>query len=94
MGLFESRRLNATDKVKFVIDISERRESEEAVRESEARLEAFVTATSDVVYRMSPDWSENSVDHGGAGVTVRVGPLTNGFSVEDDAPGVPEGLHV
>lgn len=39
-------------------DISERKRAERDLRESEARLDAFVTATSDVVYRMSPDWSE------------------------------------
>ena len=33
---------------------------------------------------------QNSVDHGGEGVTVRVGSLENGFYVEDDGPGVPE----
>jgi PAS domain S-box-containing protein len=34
----------------------------------------------------------NAVTHGGAGVTVRVGPLDEGrgFFVEDDGPGVPE----
>ena len=35
-----------------------RRESERAVRESEERFRAFVSASSDVVYRMSADWSE------------------------------------
>jgi signal transduction histidine kinase len=35
-----------------------RGETELRVRESEERLRAFVTASSDVVYRMSPDWSE------------------------------------
>jgi CheY-like chemotaxis protein len=35
-----------------------RREANMALRESEARLRAFVTASSDVVYRMSHDWSE------------------------------------
>ncbi|CAN5756505.1 hypothetical protein BH23GEM11_BH23GEM11_06610 [soil metagenome] len=35
-----------------------RRDATQSVRESEARLRAFVTASSDVVYRMSPDWSE------------------------------------
>ncbi|HZP85733.1 MAG TPA: ATP-binding protein [Burkholderiales bacterium] len=35
-----------------------RREANRAVRESEARLRALVTASSDVVYRMSPDWRE------------------------------------
>jgi signal transduction histidine kinase len=32
----------------------------------------------------------NSVDHGGEAVTVRVGPLRDGFYVEDDGPGIPE----
>ena len=35
-----------------------RLEANLSLRESEARLRAFVTASSDVVYRMSPDWSE------------------------------------
>ena len=33
---------------------------------------------------------QNSANHGGEDVTVRVGPLENGFYVEDDGPGVPE----
>ncbi len=32
--------------------------AETAAHESEARFRAIVTATSDVIYRMSPDWSE------------------------------------
>ncbi len=36
----------------------ERRRSMDALRESEERLLALVQASSDVVYRMSPDWSE------------------------------------
>lgn len=39
-------------------DVSEQIRAEAAVRESEERFRALVTATSDVVYRMSPDWSE------------------------------------
>ncbi|MBV8869864.1 MAG: PAS domain-containing protein, partial [Acetobacteraceae bacterium] len=35
-----------------------RRRAAEAVRESEQRFRALVTATSYVVYRMSPDWTE------------------------------------
>lgn len=31
----------------------------------------------------------NSADHGGEEVTVRVGPLANGFYLEDDGPGIP-----
>ena len=39
-------------------DTTARKEAEEALRESEARFRALVNATSDVVYRMSPDWKE------------------------------------
>ena len=39
-------------------NITQRRLSEQALRESEERFRIFVTASSDVVYRMSPDWRE------------------------------------
>jgi PAS domain S-box-containing protein len=39
-------------------DISERKQAEELLHRSEERFRALVNASSDVVYRMSPDWSE------------------------------------
>jgi signal transduction histidine kinase/ActR/RegA family two-component response regulator len=39
-------------------EIVEHEQAEEALRKSEERFRAFVTTSSDVVYRMSPDWTE------------------------------------
>jgi PAS domain S-box-containing protein len=39
-----------------ITDITKLKHAEEALRESESRFRALVTATSEVVYRMSPDW--------------------------------------
>jgi PAS domain S-box-containing protein len=39
-------------------DITDRKKTEESVRESEMRHRALLTATSDVIYRMNGDWSE------------------------------------
>ncbi|HYP16165.1 MAG TPA: PAS domain S-box protein, partial [Opitutus sp.] len=47
-----------TGLVILITDITARREAEDELRKSEERFRAFVTASSDVVYRMSPDWRE------------------------------------
>ena len=45
-------------------DITESKKAEQALSESEAQLRAYVTTTSDAVYRMNPDWSEMRQLHG------------------------------
>ena len=42
----------------------QRKKFEDALRESEQRFRGLVTASSDVVYRMSPDWGEMRQLHG------------------------------
>ncbi|ADB62915.1 putative PAS/PAC sensor protein (plasmid) [Haloterrigena turkmenica DSM 5511] len=39
-------------------EITERKDAQQTLRDREGRLNAFVTSTSEIVYRMSPDWSE------------------------------------
>ncbi|NUB90290.1 PAS domain S-box protein [Haloterrigena sp. SYSU A121-1] len=39
-------------------DVTERRRAEEKLQKNKERFRALVTASSDVVYRMSPDWNE------------------------------------
>ncbi|KAB0680911.1 PAS domain-containing sensor histidine kinase [Aureimonas leprariae] len=41
-----------------VIETTDRVRAQNALRDSEERFRAFVTASSDAVYRMSPDWTE------------------------------------
>jgi signal transduction histidine kinase len=42
----------------YFYDLTERSNAQARIRESEMRYRAFVTASADVVYRMSPDWRE------------------------------------
>jgi PAS domain-containing protein len=44
--------------IAIVVETSQRVLAERRVRSSEQRFRALVTATSDVIYRMNPDWTE------------------------------------
>jgi len=57
-------------------DVTERKRQEEALRRSEQRLSAMVNASSDLIYRVTPDWRQLAVVGGRA-----VGSLTHGQSL-------------
>ncbi|HET6555827.1 MAG TPA: PAS domain S-box protein [Prolixibacteraceae bacterium] len=56
-------------------DVTESEKAHDALRESEARLNALITATSDVVYRMSPDWNQMYSLKGGIFLTSVESPI-------------------
>lgn len=47
-----------------------------------------MTGDPQAVERLLQNLLSNAVEHGGTDVTVRVGPLSDGFYVEDDGPGI------
>ncbi|HWB93180.1 MAG TPA: ATP-binding protein [Puia sp.] len=72
-------------------DLIERTQNAEALRESEERLRALTTATSDVLYRMSPDWTEMYRLEGRGFLTNTSGPDSHWlqkYILPDDQPEV------
>lgn len=49
-----------------------------------------VMGDSDRLHQLFENLFANAVDHGGADVTIRVGPMDGGFYVADTGPGIPE----
>jgi PAS domain S-box-containing protein len=61
----------------IVDNIHERKLTERALQESESRFEALVSASSQVLYRMSPDWTEMRQLEGGNFLADTVEPNSN-----------------
>ena len=60
-------RIKSTENNKIAIlftNITARKQSEKALKDSEERLQAFVMSSSDVIYSMNPDWSVLHQLHG------------------------------
>ncbi len=51
-----------------------------------------VSADADRLLELFENLFRNAIEHGDTPPTIRVGPLEDGFYVEDDGPGVPEAL--
>ena len=72
-------------------DITERTQAQDAIRHSEERLRAFLTASADVIYTMSADWSEMRQMEGKEFVVDTAEPITgwlDKYIHRDDQPRV------
>ncbi|MBV9488996.1 MAG: PAS domain-containing protein, partial [Verrucomicrobia bacterium] len=72
-------------------DVDDFRRAADALRASEERLRAFVTASSDVVYQMNPDWTEMRQLYGRGFIADTQGPNPRWFEQyipPDDRPQV------
>lgn len=80
---------------KVMRDVTERVHADEALRASEARFRAIVNATSQVIYCMSPDWTEMRQLGGGGFISDTESPSTNWLTEyihSDDQPEVLEAI--
>jgi len=53
-------------------------------------IEGSIQANEDALKRLLENLFKNALEHAGDNVHVTVGPLTDGFYIEDDGPGIPE----
>lgn len=95
-GLFAPRRVNAEEVVEFVLDVTERRETEEALRDRGERLRLIVDSATDyAILTCAPDrritsWSPGAAKTFGYNADEIIGhPLDILFSPEDRSADVP-----
>lgn len=55
----------------------------------ESDIDRSVRADRSRLQQLVENLIRNAVDHGGEDVTIRIGPLPDGFFIEDDGPGIP-----
>lgn len=95
-GSISNRNSSAATQITGVLlDMTEQREAECALRQSEERFRAFVTASSNVVYRMSADWSEMRHLEGGDFIADTEDPSRawlDKYIYADDQPRVMEAI--
>ena len=80
----------------MIEDITVRKAAEDALHESDERFRAFVTASSDVVYHMSSDWSEMRQLHGRNFIADTKAPSVNWiqeYIYPEDQPQVMAVIH-
>ncbi len=82
--LFAGSSLGGNSCVEFCVDIADRKKAEAALRQSEERLRALVNASSDVVYRMSPDWCEMQQLDGRGFIADTTAPISDWLPVYID----------
>ena len=87
----QGRALTETEPVSLARTV---RQGWQNVDTQDATLEADISMTVESaenrLFNLFENLFRNAVEHGGMDVTVRVGPLENGFYVEDNGPGIPE----
>ncbi len=95
-GLFAPRRVSTEEVVEFVLDVTERRETEEALRDREQRLQLIVDSATDYAImtldqsRRILSWSPGAAETFGYGASEAIGqPVDILFTDQDRREDVP-----